>query len=310
MVNLKASQITKTIKNDVFRKFKISELVKSGLLVFLVLLVGKSIQFLKELMVAKEIGAAAELDGYLIAFLIITLFTVFIFHPLAYTFIPVFIRLRKYSHLKANIFFSKLLALAIVLGVVGYFIQTILVSNFLTYVVSDVKEIDIHQIRQFYFLLTPFYIFTIGNYLFGAYLNALNKNILYTIYPAFPALFTIVCFLVITKIQPIYLLILGFNLGSFIALCALIYACKKNGFFFKFNSKLDKPIKVCLQQWLPLILASFLFSINLVVDKYMVIGMEEGSLSHLEYGNKLFFMFSEFSITGLSTILFPFYSER
>ena len=297
-------------KKKLFQKIASSQFLKTSFFVFVFLLLSKIVQFLKELVVAKEIGVTPMLDAYILALLFVTSLIVFVFQPFAFAFIPIFIRLRKYSQDKANMFFSKIVLIATILGIVGLGLQLCLVEQILPLLASSFSEQYINLTKIFFLQLSPFYFFTVLSSLFGAYLNALNKNILYTIYPAFPALFVLLGFLFIPIELPVYHLVYGFNIGSFVALCLLIWTCYRNGFYPCIIWRLDKATKICLQQWVPLIFASFLMAVNPIIDKNMAATLGAGSVSQLEYGSKLFSIFSAFSITGLTTILFPYFSEK
>lgn len=297
-------------KKKLVQKIATSRILKASFFVFVFLLLGKIVQFLKELVVAQEIGVSPVLDAYILALLFITSLVIFIFQPFAFAFIPIFIRLKKYSLDKANIFFTKVVFLAAILGVVGFFLQFYLVEKWLPFLASGLSEEYLLLTKSFFFQLSPFYFFTMLSSLFGAYLNALNKNILYTIYPAFPALFVLLGFLFIPTELPVYQLVYGFNIGSFVGLCLLVWTCYRNGYYPQINWYLDKATKICVQQWIPLIFASVLMGFTTLIDKNMAATLGAGSVSQLEYGSKLFTIFSAFAITGLTTILFPYFSEK
>lgn len=287
-----------------------SKLLKGGFLVFLFILGARIVQFVKELFVAKEIGLTAELDAFIMALLILFFSTNFLLRPFGYALIPIFIRLKQYALPKANLLFTKVLVIALVVGLLCTFLNLFFIDIFLPLLVGNFSESHQQLTKEILFYLTPYYFFDLIGSLFGVYLNTQNKNFLYSTFEAFPALFTILFFIFFTLDQPIYQQVYGFNVGSFFVLCLLIYSAYKNGYRPRFNFKLDKTLKICIAQWLPLIFSALLLSINLIVDKKMAADLGVGSVSHLEYGAKLFSIFSGFAITGITIIIYPFYSEK
>ncbi len=279
-------------------------------LVFFVILLGRIVQFIKELFVAKEIGIVAELDAFIMALLIISISSEFLFKPFGYALIPIIVRLKKYSVDKVNLLFTKVVGFSLVLALGICLIQINCIDYILSFFASSFGAQHQLLTRDIFIWLIPYFIFDIIGFLFGVYLNAQNKNLLYSIYPAFPALFTIFYFLFIPLDQPIYNQVYGFNVGSFVVMCLLIYTCYRHGFRPRINFKMDKSMRICFQQWLPLILSALLISVNPMVDKKMASDLGVGSLSHLEYGVKVFSIFSGFAVTGISTVLYPYYSQK
>lgn len=277
---------------------------------FLCVLIGRVTQFVKELFVAREIGISPELDAFIIALLILTISLEFLFKPLGYALVPIITRLRTFAPEKANELVTKVILLSLGAGVLLLVVQLRYVDGILAFLLdkSDVSQRVLA--KDLLIQLTPFFIFDILGFLFGIYLNAQNKNLLYSIYPAFPALFTIFYFLFIPLEQPIYQQICGFNIGSFVIFCLLFFASYQNGYRPKLNFKIDKPLKICFHQWYPLIFAALMLTINPMVDKKMAADLGIGSLSHLEYGGKIFSIFTSFSLTAITIVIYPFYSER
>ncbi len=297
-------------ENGWWQKIAKNQFLIGSALVFLCILLGRVTQFVKELFVAKEIGISAELDAFIMALLILTVSLEFLFKPFGYALIPIIARVRKFSLEKVNLLFTKVLLISLGIGLIIGILQLFFIDNLLPILVGNFDATQQALTKDILFQLTPFYVFDIVGFLFGVYLNAQNKNLLYSIYPAFPALFTIIYFLFIPLDQPIYQQVYGFNFGSFVILCILAYTCFKNGYRPRLNFKIDRPLKVCFNQWFPLILSALLISINPMIDKKMATDLGIGSLSHLEYGVKVFSIFTSFAVTGISTVLFPFYSEK
>lgn len=285
-------------------------LLKSSVYVFLFILLGRVVQFAKEVFVAKEIGISPDLDAFIMGALILSISINFLISPIAFALLPIFIRLRKYSIAKANELFNQVVLGSLGLGIICYVGLYFFMDSLLVFFVGEFSTENTQLTKTIIYLLSPFYFTTILNVIFGAYLNALKKNFLYSIYPAFPALFTILFFLFVPMDRPIFQQVYGFNVGSCIASIALIYACFKNGYQPVFKFRISKSMRICLTQWLPLILSSLLIYVNPIIDKQMAANLGVGSVSHLEYGEKIFSIFSGFAIVGLSTVLYPYYSEK
>jgi len=298
------------IQKTLGEKLSQHKFLVGSVLVFLVILLGRIIQFVKELFVAKEIGISAELDAFIMALLIISISSEFLFKPFGYALIPTVVRMRQYSLEKVNQLFTKVVLISLGIGLAVCAIQVSFLDYLLSFFAGNFGAAHQLLTKDLFIQLLPYFIFDILGFLFGVYLNAQNKNLLYSIYPAFPALFTIFYFLFIPLDQPIYQQVYGFNLGSFAIFCILVLTCFKHGYRPRLNWKLDKPLKICFNQWTPLILSALLITVNPMVDKKMASALGVGSLSHLEYGVKVFSIFSGFAITGISTVIFPYYSQK
>lgn len=296
--------------SEFFEDLRSSKLLKSGVIVFFFVFAGRGIQFLKELFVAKEIGASTDLDAFIIALLVNNIFLNFLFASLGYALIPIFIRIKNYSLQKANLFFNKIVLFSLFLGGLGYLLIALFSQLYIPYVAGGFSEETKALSEGMIYLLAPFYFFTILNGLFGAYLNAFNKNLLYSIYPAFPAFFTVLLFLLVPHDQPIWLQVYGFNIGSLIAFVALWISCRQSGYEWSITFNLDKSFRICLNQWIPLIFSALILSISPMVDTKMASDLGASSVSHLEYGSKLFSIFTSLAITVFTILLYPYFSEK
>lgn len=108
-------------------------MLKKGIFIFLFLLVGRFIQFVKELFVANEIGVSEELYAFIMAQLVIGVFVDFLFVPFSYALIPIFIQLRQASRKKANLLFTKVLFFSILLGLFCLYLIHANADFFLTF---------------------------------------------------------------------------------------------------------------------------------------------------------------------------------
>jgi putative peptidoglycan lipid II flippase len=268
------------------------------------IITAKLVQFTKELFVAKEIGISVELDSFIISLMLAGIGINTLIIPLGLATMPIFLKHREGSIRKSNSFFNFVLAISLFLmmtvGAFLFYHAEIVVSVFGGNVDTDTKEQAVRYTR----LLLPYFFFTVFSVLFGTYLNSLNRNFLYSVYQAFPALATILFFLVSTN-EPIYNQVYGYNFGAFIAASLIFRQCWKEGYRFHFDSGLYESVLKVFSQWIPLIFASLIGASNTIVDRVMVSGFGEGSISTLDYGNKIFSIFSSIAVTGVSVVFYP-----
>lgn len=284
-----------------------SKTTQSALMIIIFSLGSKFLGFLREILIASKFGSGIETDTFFIAVSATTLIGSFILSSISTTFIPVISEVEaiegkkgKIKHTNNMLNVTGILSLVLVLIA---FIGTPLIVKILA---SGFKG------EQFYLavkltriglpiILISTLIGVLKGFLeseqrfFATAITGLPFNLIYIFYLIF-----------MSSIFGIKGLMVAAVIAVFSQLLIQMPELRKSGFKYKlvFDLK-NKYIKRVLYLSLPVIIGSAIYDLNVIVDKTLASHLVSGSISALNYANKLNGLILGVFISAITTVIFP-----
>ena len=268
-----------------------------GSLTFLSRILG----YVRDLLIARVIGAGMISDCFFVAFKLPNLFRrLFGEGAMNSAFIPVVSGIKsKSGKNNADIFLSKVFSILIVF----LFLFVILAEIFMPFVISIIAPGFINNSEKFTLsielsrLTFPFVFFICLTSLIGAYLNTLGRFASMAVTPVILNLSLISVLLLFFKTEN------GLEISNFLSASVSIagviqlfwlYLClKKNGsnlyLSFSFNEifKKNKETSKFFKLLLPAVIGNGAYQINLLIDMILASTLPDGSISYLYYADRV-----------------------
>ncbi len=255
--------------------------------------------YIRDLLIARVIGAGIVSDCFFVAFKLPNLFRrIFGEGAMSAAFIPVLSGiLSKSGNRNADMFFSKIFSILLVF----LFSFLILAEIFMPFLVkllapgfnSNPEKITLAV--NLSRLTFPFLLFICLTSLIGAYLNTLGRFASMAVTPIILNLSIIsVLIFLFDNEDKIYIsnyLSLSISFAGIIQLIWMYYNLKKNNILLAFNFretfKVNKETSNFFKLLLPAILGNGAYQINLLVDMILASTLPDGSISYLYYADRV-----------------------
>ncbi len=265
----------------------------------------------KQLVIADQFGTSDALDAFLIAFLIPSLAINVVSGSFNAAFMPTFIKVKEQQgqgaaqRLFSNVMvWSTLLMIAIsgLLALVSPFIIPIVGSGF-----SPEKQA---LTRSLFLAMLP--VLTISGLatIWASILNAEERFALAAIAPIMTPAVAVTAILFMGTMWGIYALAIGTVGGFLLEAVLLAWGLKRHGFSLipRWHG-LDRAVKQVARQYAPMAAGALLMSSTELVDQSMAAMLGPGSVSALNYGNKVVALIIGIGSMALSTAVFPYFSR-
>ena len=268
----------------------------------------KFLGLLKEAVIANYFGISAEVDFYVLALLITTFLVGPIAGPYGTLLTQKFVELYKQSSANVSQLYCQLITWNSYIFIVLIFCFILLIALY-----SNLSNLNFgygeHSLLIFY-LLSPIALFSALSVLNSAVLAGQKKFGLLTSIPGLVPFFIIVCVTFNITGDHYQSLILGTVLG-YGAECALSFSFNKKLLIFGKNKAFDytNPVfEKIKHSFFPLFTAKLVMAGCLVIDQFMAGLAGEGSVSIINYSNRI--PLGLISILAVVwTVLFPIFSE-
>ncbi|CAC9932740.1 integral membrane protein MviN [Aedoeadaptatus coxii] len=290
---------------------KKTSIAKSTVLIILFSLIGKMMGFVRESMVAAIFGAGFEKDAFVAAQSATSTVSMYIVMGISTVFIPglqsVFSRYgEKGKHKFTNNIFvivSLLTILIMVLGIVGAPLLTMLVGPRFD---ARTKALTVQLIQ----LGMPVILFSAYEGIFTGYLHFHNRFGIAASVPIWLNLVYLVYLAIFSSGGGIY----GLTIISVVAVVAeflaVFYGSLRVGYRFQPILDLkDQHTRQTLLLAIPAIITVSVNNINTLVNRALASGLVSGSMSRLDYANKLNVLVIGIFITAITSVIYPAMSK-
>ena len=292
-----------------------------GSLTFLSRILG----YLRDLLIAKIIGAGLVSDAFFISFKLPNLFRrLFGEGAMNSAFIPVISGIKsKFGKNKSDEFFSLifssllifLLILLIIAEIFMPFIVKLIAPGFTDDPKKFVLTVDLSR------LTFPFVFFICLTSLAGAYLNTLGRFAAMALTPIILNLTIIFCLLIFLRTNDKVIvsnyLSLSISVAGLIQLLWIIFSLKRSSINLKFLSfqnsafkNRKKEIKSFLILLAPAIIGNGAYQINLLIDMILASTLPDGSISYLYFADRVNQLPLGVLGIAISTALLPILSQH
>jgi putative peptidoglycan lipid II flippase len=284
-------------------------MIKNTLFVTLSIIASAALGFLSQLLFAAKFGVSQEMDLHFRIVSIPSMVTATSSVIFASVFIPFFSRLKsnkiEYKEVAKNIWLSVFIAVLL------FIIISLILS--VTYIGKEGHEIIADRSRLIFFI-SLFVSIGAGSTLMSGYLSSLlnfEKRFLTVAWTAvLPALFIIICVILLDDEIGVISISLGYAIGFFIQFIVLLYASNLGLRIDKIKLKKIPDLVGLLIKSILVFLALLPFSITAPVAYYWASEIEVGSISYIGYSLALSGFLSVVVSMGLSTVTFPDLAEK
>lgn len=265
----------------------------------------------KEVVVAYQYGVGDALDAYLIAFVIPSFAVNVVGGSVPAALIPTYVELQEERGFReADRFLSSLTGLFL-LGFAAVILLLALVGPYLLpFLGSGFGSDKLALTESLFFLLLP--VILVGGLatIWSSVLNAGDRFALAALAPAGPPLLAAAFVLAFADRWGIYALAGGTLAGFVLQMALLGIGLRRRDHEVRLRlPRLDGPTRKVLGQYGPMVVGALLMSGTMVIDRSMAAMLGSGSVSSLNYGNKIAAFAAGLGSTALGTAVLPYFSR-
>jgi putative peptidoglycan lipid II flippase len=265
----------------------------------------------KELVVAQKFGTNDALDAFLIAFLLPSVAINIVTGSFNSALIPTFIKVRQEegSETAQRLFSSVLLWSTTILFMVSLLL--ILTASFILPILGSGFNPEKQGLtRSLFFILVPILFINGLSKTWTAFLNANERFALAAISPMLIPLLTMTLLLLLSKTWGIYALAAGTVSGFLLEAGLLAWGISRQGFHLILRWYSFEPaLKNVTKQYIPVAVGALLMSSTILIDQSMAAMLAPGSVSALNYGNKIVALLLGIGSLSFGTAIFPHFSR-
>ena len=283
---------------------------KSAIILMFITLISKVTGFIRDIILAQSFGASIITDAYLTALNIPVVLFDGISSSLGTTYIPMFFKIKEEDgNDSVNKFTSNILNIVILLSIIFIIISLIFTTYIVKIFAIGFKGEELKLTIKFSRILIFSMIFIATNGLISSYLVANGK---FYISGLVTIPFNVFCIIsiIIGSLTNSKIMVIGTLIAYIAQLLFQIPFLLKTG--YKHNLKVnlkDKNIKKILYLIIPVFLGSYVNQINAVVNRTLASTLEFGSITALNYANKLNIFAVGILVISISTVMYPILSK-
>ena len=287
-----------------------SKIAKATVSLMIATIIAKVLGFGRELVLASSYGASMYSDAYLTAMNIPVVIFTTIGTTLGTVLIPMYFEVnsdlgeKKALNFTNNVF-NMVIAICIVLAILGFIFTEQLVKVFAMGFEGQTLKIAIDFTR----ITIIGIVFTGLSYVMTAYLQIKNNFTVPGLIGVPKNIIIITSIILSVKYYP-YIMIWGTLIGIATEFIFQLPFAIKNGYKYQpyINIK-DKYIKKMSWLILPVLIGVAVNQINTMVDRTLASTLVEGSISALNYANKLNGFVMALFITSIAAVIYPMLSK-
>lgn len=287
-----------------------SKPTRTAIYLMVATLIAKMLGFVRELALGNFYGTSMYSDAYLVAMNIPTVLFAAVAAALSTTFIPLYCNIHEeegsnMSQDFMNNIVNVVLIICSVMSILGIIYAEELVKIFAV----GFKGERFKLATDFTRILMPSIIFIAMSKIYTSYLNIKNQFILPGLVSIPYNLLLIISIIISIRLDS-YILAYG---GLIAAASQVIFqsnSVKKNGYMYKFKVDIkDKNIKKLVILTAPVFIGVAVNQVNTMIDRALASTLQVGTISALNYANKLTGFVMGIFIASITTIVYPILSK-
>lgn len=287
-----------------------SKVAKAAVGLMIATLLAKVLGFGRELALASAYGASKYSDAFLISQNIPTALFSVIGTSLGTAFIPLYSEALKTRGEKGALkFTNNVLIIAALICFIFTIVGSCFTENLVKLFAVGFKQ-ETFELAVYYTRITLLGLTVLGvNYMMSAYLQV-KENFIVPGLMSVPYNIILISFIFISAAVNPNLLAWGALLGLCSQVLLQVPFAIKYGYRFKFSVNLkDEYLKKMLFLIVPVLIGVAVNQVNSIVDKSLASTLVEGSISALNYGNRLVQFVLGMFIVSISTVIYPLLSK-
>ncbi|NLP46843.1 MAG: murein biosynthesis integral membrane protein MurJ [Epulopiscium sp.] len=284
------------------------QIVKNMIIIILMGLIGKMLGFIREILIGQKFGASLEMDAFLISLSAVLLFSQLITKSLNTTIVPILSEIeKKEGRTQKRHYTNNILNIIIMLSIIIILIAYIF-SPLITKILAPgfKKESQVKLTILLIRIGLPVILISGIRGVLRGYLQT-EDRFLETAISSFPFNLVYILYLVFcSKKFGIKGLMIVAVLAEASQILLQLYEAKKVEYIYNFSFNLkDKYLKKNFKLIPPILISVGISDINSIIDKSMGSTLIEGSISALNYAEKLNGLVMGLFISAIITVMFP-----
>lgn len=287
-----------------------NSVIKSVSIVMVVSLLSRAIGFIRDILIASSFGATYYTDAYNIAVAAPDVFFLIIGLAISTTFIPILSEVfvgegkEKMFDLSSNIT-NILTIISLFVFSAGMIFTPVLVKILAPSFKEEAFVLTVYLTRISLINI----VFMTLNACYSAILQLLDDFIVPSLLGVVFNL-PIVLYILFLNNSSIVGLTVATTVGNLLRVVFLVIALKKHGYGTKlFINLKDSRIKKMLYLIMPVMIGAGVNQLNLIVDKALASGFENGAISALNFSSRIVLFVNSILSSSLVTVLYPLLSK-
>ncbi len=303
--NIKKYYLKSEKRNSYVKKTKTTALV-----LMLIILTSKITGFFRDIVLAQTFGAGEITDAYLTALNIPVVLFDGISAALGTTFIPIYFKIKSSKgQEEVNKFTSNILNIVILISLVfvllGVIFAPYIVKIFAVGFKGDVFDLTVNYSKILIFSM----VFIAINGLVSSYLVA-SGNVYISGAITIPFNIFVIIAIIFASVTESYVMVYGTLIAYIAQLLFQLPLLIKKGYKHRLTVNLrDENIRQILFLVIPVFIGSYINQINAVVNRTLASTLDSGSITALNYANKLNMFAVGVIAVAISTIMYPILSK-
>lgn len=296
-------------RNDIKMK-KGSNLIKSTFVIMIVSIISRALGLIRDMLIGKNFGAGMYTDAYNIAVSVPeTIFTL-VGLAISTAFLPTLSKIKAKNGNKEMYRFANNVINILFIISLGLFIITSIFSKEIVFILANgfSEEAALLAIKLTRITLINLLFLSI-NACFTALLQV-NEDF---VIPGILGLFfnlPMIIYLLVFRNHDIVGLTVGLTIanviGNFLRVAVQVPSLLKHGYKYEFTINFkDDRLKAIIILIIPVIIGAGANSLNMVVDKNIASSLEVGSVSALDFAQKLIFFINSIITTSVTSVVYP-----
>ena len=282
----------------------------TALVLMLIILTSKITGFFRDIVLAQTFGAGEITDAYLTALNIPVVLFDGISAALGTTFIPIYFKIKSSKgQEEVNKFTSNILNIVILVSLVfvllGVIFAQYIVKIFAVGFKGDVFDLTVNYSKILIFSM----VFIAINGLVSSYLVA-SGNVYISGAITIPFNIFVIIAIIFASVTESYVMVYGTLIAYIAQLLFQLPLLIKKGYKHRLTVNLrDENIRQILFLVIPVFIGSYINQINAVVNRTLASTLDSGSITALNYANKLNMFAVGVIAVAISTIMYPILSK-
>ena len=282
----------------------------TALVLMLIILTSKITGFFRDIVLAQTFGAGEITDAYLTALNIPVVLFDGISAALGTTFIPIYFKIKSSKgQEEVNKFTSNILNIVILISLVfvllGVIFAPYIVKIFAGGCKGDVFDLTVNYSKILIFSM----VFIAINGLVSSYLVA-SGNVYISGAITIPFNIFVIIAIIFASVTESYVMVYGTLIAYIAQLLFQLPLLIKKGYKHRLTVNLrDENIRQILFLVIPVFIGSYINQINAVVNRTLASTLDSGSITALNYANKLNMFAVGVIAVAISTIMYPILSK-
>lgn len=284
-------------------------MIKTSIILMLCVFFSKIFGFLREIIIASYYGTTIQTDAFFVAQNIPTIAFAAIGAAISVAVIPIYTKLLKKDLKMASYFINNLITISILITTFLMIICIVLSQEIIYLVAPSLSSEGIEIASKMLKIFSITIYFTMFSYILGGMLNSHNKFYVPQLAAIPYNIVSVLAVMFFSKQYDIWALVFGTIIGMFIqTIVHIIPITKFNKYKFVLDFKEKNLKKLLILSW-PMVITVLFQQLNLVVDKNIASSFQIGSISAINYSNRIIgIIYGIFSVS-LMTVLYAKFND-